>query len=106
MIGLPYNTSSAPITSLTFQKFHCNRYLSTFGINVAEAVLIKKGDHINQKEILDKIGLPCFVKPTDSGSSFGVSKVKNADQFLNAANNAFQYGEEVIVEAFIEGRVN
>ena len=104
MIGLPYNTSSASITSLTFQKFHCNRYLSTFGINVAEAVLIKKGDHINQKEILDKIGLPCFVKPTDSGSSFGVSKVKNADQFLNAVNNAFQYGEEVIVEAFIEGR--
>ena len=104
MIGLPYNTSSASITSLTFQKFHCNRYLSTFGINVAEAVLIKKEDHINQKEILNKVGLPCFVKPTDAGSSFGVSKVKKADQFLNAVNNAFQHGEEVIVEAFIEGR--
>jgi D-alanine-D-alanine ligase len=104
MIGLPYNTSSAAITSLTFQKFHCNRYLSTFGIDVAEAVLIKKGDNINQKEILDKVGLPCFVKPTDAGSSFGVSKVKKADQFLNAVNNAFQHGKEVIVEAFIEGR--
>ena len=104
MIGLPYNTSSAAITSLTFQKFHCNRYLSTFGIHVAEAVLIKKGDHINKQEILNMVGLPCFVKPTDAGSSFGVSKVKKANQFLDAINHAFQYGEEVIVEAFIEGR--
>ena len=55
MIGLPYNTSSAAITSLTFQKFHCNRYLSTFGIHVAEAVLIKKGDEINEQEILNKV---------------------------------------------------
>ena len=104
MIGLPYNTSSAAITSLTFQKFHCNRYLSTFEIPVPEAVLIKKGDHINQQEILDKVSLPCFVKPTDAGSSFGVSKVKKADQFLNAVNHAFEHGEDVIVEAFIEGR--
>ena len=104
MIGLPYNTSSAAITSLTFQKFHCNRYLSTFGINVAEAVLIKKGDEINQQEILNQVGLPCFVKPTEAGSSFGVSKVKEANQLLDAINHAFEHGEEVIIEAFIEGR--
>ena len=104
MIGLPYNTSSAAITSLTFQKFHCNRYLSTFGIHVAEAVLIKKGDEINQQEILNKVGLPCFVKPTDAGSSFGVSKVKEENQLLDAINHAFEHGKEVIVEAFIKGR--
>ena len=104
MVGIPYNTSSAAITSLTFQKFHCNRYLSTFGIHVAEAVLIKKGDNINQQEILNKVNLPCFVKPTDAGSSFGVSKVKKAAQLIDATNHAFEYGEEVIIEAFIEGR--
>ena len=104
MIGLPYNTSSAAITSLTFQKFHCNRYLSTFGIEVAEAVLIKKGDNINQQEILNKVGLPCFVKPTDAGSSFGISKVKEENQLLDAVNHAFEHGEEVIIEAFISGR--
>ena len=104
MIGLPYNTSSAAITSLTFQKFHCNRYLSTFGIHVADAVLIKKGDEINEQEILNKVCLPCFVKPTDAGSSFGVSKVKEADQLLDAINYAFEHGEEVIIEAFIKGR--
>ena len=104
MIGIPYSTSSAAITSLTFQKFHCNRYLSTFEIHVAEAVLIKKRDHINQQEILNEVGLPCFVKPTEAGSSFGISKVKGEDQFLDAVNHAFEHGEEVIIEAFIEGR--
>ena len=101
---LPYNTSSAAITSLTFQKFHCNRYLSTFGVQVAKGVLIKKRGEINQQEILNKVGLPCFVKPTDAGSSFGVSKVKEENQFLDAVNHAFEHDEEVIVEAFISGR--
>ena len=104
MIGLSHNTSSAAITSLTFQKFHCNRYLSTFGIHVAKAMLIKNGDNINEQEILHKVGLPCFVKPTDAGSSFGVSKVKEANQLLDAINHAFEHGKEVIIEAFIEGR--
>ena len=104
MICLPYNTSSAAITSLTFQKFHCNRYLSTFGIHVAEAVLIKKGDEINKQEILNKVGLPCFVKPSEAGSSFGVSKVKEKNQLLDAINHAFRYSEEVIAETFISGK--
>ena len=104
MIGIPYNTSSAAITSLTFQKFHCNQFLKNFGVNVAKAVLIKKGDKINKEEILKKIDLPCFVKPTDGGSSFGVSKVKEANQLLDAINHAFEHGKEVIIEAFISGR--
>ena len=104
MIGLPYNTSSAAITSLTFQKFHCNQFLKNFGVNVAEAALIKPDDEINEEEILNKVGLPCFVKPTDAGSSYGVSKVKKANQLLDAINHAFEHGEEVIVEAFISGR--
>ena len=104
MIGVPYNTSSAAITSLTFQKFHCNQFLKNFGVSVAEAMLIKPGDKINEEEILKKVGLPCFVKPTDAGSSFGVSKVKNDNELLRAIKEAFNHGSEVIVEANIEGR--
>ena len=104
MIGLPYNTSSAAITSLTFQKFHCNQFLKNFGVNVAEAALIKPDDEINEEEILNKVGLPCFVKPTDAGSSYGVSKVKKANQLLDAINHAFEHGKEVIIEAFLDGR--
>ena len=104
MLGISYNTSSAAITSLTFQKFHCNQFLKNFGVNVAEAVLIKKGDKINEEEILKKVGLPCFVKPTDGGSSFGVTKVKAEEVLNNAIKSAFKHGSEVIVEANIEGR--
>jgi D-alanine-D-alanine ligase len=104
MIGIPYNTSSAAITSLTFQKFHCNQFLKNFGINVPEAVLIKPGDEINEKKILNKVGLPCFVKPTDGGSSFGVTKVKAKKVLTNAIKSAFDHGSEVIVETNIEGR--
>ena len=104
MVRVPYNTSSAAIMALTFQKFHCNQFLKNFGINVAEAVIIEAGKQLNIDEIIETVSLPCFVKPTDAGSSIGVSKVKSADQILNAVNHAFEHGEEVIVEAFIEGR--
>ena len=88
---------------LLFKKFHCNQFLKNFGVNVAEAVLIKKGDKINEEEILKKVGLPCFVKPTDGGSSFGVTKVKAEEELNNAIKSAFKHGSEVIVEANIEG---
>ena len=104
MVGIPYNTSSAPIMALTFQKFHCNQFLKNFGINVPEAVLIKPDDDINEEETLKKVGLPCFVKPTDAGSSFGVSKVKKESDLLPAIKGAFNHGSEVIVEENIKGR--
>ena len=104
MLGIPYNTSSAAVTSLTFQKFHCNQLLKNFGVNVAEAVLIKPDDEINKDEILKRIGLPCFVKPTDGGSSFGITKVKKESELLPAIKEAFSHGSEVIVETNIEGR--
>ena len=104
MIGIPYNTSSAAITSLTFQKFHCNQFLKNFGVNVAEAVLIKAGDQPNIDQIIEKVALPCFVKPTDGGSSFGVTKVKAKEDLQPAIRTAFEHGSEVIVEAFLNGR--
>ena len=104
MVGIPYNTSSSAITSLTFQKFHCNQFLKNFDINVPEAILIKPNDEINKKEILKKVGLPCFVKPTDGGSSYGVTKVKKDIELLLAIKEAFNHGTEIVVEESIEGR--
>ena len=104
MIGVPYNTSSAAIMALTFQKFHCNQFLKNFGINVPDAALIKSEDVIDERQIMDKVKLSCFVKPTDGGSSFGVSKVKKESELLPAIKEAFNHGSEVIVEENIEGR--
>jgi D-alanine-D-alanine ligase len=104
MVGIPYNTSSAAIMALTFQKFHCNQFLKNFDINVPKAILIKPNDEINEKEILKKVGLPCFVKPTDGGSSYGVTKVKKDIELLLAIKEAFNYGTEIVIEENIEGR--
>ncbi len=104
MVGVPYNTSSAAVTALTFQKFHCNQFLKTHGINVPEAVLIKPDDVFDERQIIDKVKLPCFVKPTDGGSSFGITKVKRLNEILPAIKKAFENGTEVIVEENIEGR--
>ena len=104
MVGVPYNTSSSAITALTFQKFHCNQFLKSFDINVPEAVLVKPKDKIKQRQLIEKVGLPCFVKPTDGGSSFGITKVKKEKEILQAIKAAFKHGTEVVVEECIEGR--
>lgn len=104
MLGISYNTSSAAITALTFQKFHCNQFLKTYGIKVPEATLIKSEDVINERQIIEKAKLPCFEKPTDGGSSYGITKVKKDKELLSAIKKAFENGTEVIVEQNIEGR--
>ena len=76
MVGIPYNTSSAAIMALTFQKFHCNKFLKNFAINVPKSILIKPREATSESKIIERVKLPCFVKPTNGGSSFGVTKVK------------------------------
>tara|TARA_R110001592_G_scaffold89458_3_gene263114 strand:+ start:1208 stop:2179 length:972 start_codon:yes stop_codon:yes gene_type:complete len=104
MLNIPYSTSNHLTSTLTFNKFVCNQYLKNFGIKVAEAVLIKKNDKIDDEAIIKKVGLPCFVKPADGGSSFGVTKVKDKTKLAEAVNNAMQHGSQVIIEAFMQGR--
>ena len=69
-----------------------------------DAILIRKGDNFDAVSIIEKTGLPCFVKPNDSGSSFGVTKVKNKELFLHAVETAFRESNEVLVETFMNGR--
>ena len=52
---------------------------------------------------MSKIGMPCFVKPANDGSSFGVSKVKNIDQLAPAVRKAMMESDEVMVESFLDG---
>jgi D-alanine-D-alanine ligase len=89
--------------SLTFNKFVCNRYLQAFGANIAKSVLLRQGDAYQVDEILATVGLPCFVKSNVGGSSFGVTKVKEASQLNDAIAIAFKEGEEVIIESFLQG---
>jgi D-alanine-D-alanine ligase len=103
MQKIPYSTSPVLSSALTFNKYVCKIYLKNFGITTAEAVLINKNKEFNKEDIIDKVGLPCFVKPNNGGSSFGTSKVNKADEMENAINEAFKEDEEVIIESFVKG---
>ncbi len=103
LIGLPYSGCDVLVSAITFNKFTCNQYLKGFGVRVAESLVLRHGSIPDDDEMVEKIGLPCFVKPNAGGSSFGVSKVKAKEQLRPAIEKAFAEGNEVMVEAFLEG---
>ncbi len=103
MIGMPYSSCDMFVSALTFNKFACNHYLKGFGVNIAESIHLFKGQSVTDDEVVDRLGLPVFVKPNDGGSSFGVTKVKNVSDIQPAIAKAFSEGKEVVLESFIEG---
>ena len=103
MIDLPHSTCPSLISAMTYDKYVCNNYLRGFGVKVAESALIRKGQTYDAKGIVDRLGLPCFVKPAAGGSSFGVSKVSKAEEMIPAIEKAMKESDEVIVESFLEG---
>lgn len=103
LIHLPYSTSGVLVEAMTFDKYVLNNYLRGFGINVADSILLRRGEAYDEEEIAKRIGMPCFVKPAADGSSFGVSKVKNADQLAPALRVAFMESNEVMIEGFLDG---
>ena len=105
LIHLPYSTSGVLVEAMTFDKFVLNQYLRSYGVSVAESLLIRKGYEqlVSDDEIEERIGMPCFVKPAADGSSFGVSKVKNKDQLAPAIRKAMMESDMVMVESYLEG---
>ena len=103
LIHLPYSTSGVLVEALTFDKYVLNNYLRGFVVNVADSILLRRGEEYNEEEIEKRLGMPCFVKPAADGSSFGVSKVKNIDQLAPALRVAFMESDEVMIEGFLDG---
>lgn len=104
MMHTPYSCCGVLAASLTFNKFACNHYLQAFGYNIAESILLRKGNpRPTDQEIIDRVGLPCFIKSNVGGSSFGCTKVKTIEDVTPAIDFAFKEGNEVICEAFMQG---
>ena len=104
LMRVPYITCGVLASSLTFNKHACKTYLNSLGILFPKGKLIRKGEKIDTQEIFSRLGLPCFVKPNNGGSSFGVSKIKSGDELEAALEAAFaEDTHEVLIEEFIEG---
>ena len=103
MLRIPYSCCGVLAAALTYDKFACNQYLHAYGVRIAESLLLRQGQTITDDEVVEKIGLPCFIKPSLGGSSFGVTKVKTREQIQPAIAKAFDEAQEVVVEAFMDG---
>ena len=103
MLHIPYSCCGVLAASLTYDKFACIQYLRAFGVRVADSILLRRGQYIPDEEVVSKIGLPCFIKPSLGGSSFGVTKVKSPEQIQPAIAKAFEEAQEVMIEAFMAG---
>ena len=107
MLGVPHSGCNAFVSAITFDKFSCKSYLKDVDfVRCADDIFLRKGESIEglAEKAVEKLGLPMFVKPTDGGSSFGVTKVKNVDDFGKAVDYAFSEGNMLIAEAAIVGR--
>lgn len=103
LLEIPHSTCGVLASSLTFNKFMLNQFLKSFGIRIADSIMLRKGDVITAADVVEKIGLPCFIKPSDGGSSFGTTKVKEPEQIEQAIAAAFKESDEIMIESFMQG---
>jgi D-alanine-D-alanine ligase len=104
MKNIPYSCSGHLASAITFNKYIAKTYLKQFGIMTAESEMIMRGKPFDLEEIVEKVGLPCFIKPNNGGSSFGTTKVTQVENMKPAIDKAFKEDDEVIVESFVKGR--
>ena len=107
MIGVPHSGCNAFVAAITFDKFSCKSYLKDVDfVKCADDIFLRKGEPTEglAQKAVEKLGLPLFVKPTDGGSSFGVTKVKTVEDFDKAVEVAFSEGNMLLAEAAVVGR--
>lgn len=103
LLHIPYSTGDILFEAMTFNKFILNQYLKGFGVRIAESMLIRKGQTVSNEDVISRVGLPCFIKPNEGGSSFGVTKCKTADDIQPAIEKAMHESPEVVIESEIVG---
>ena len=104
MMGIPYSSCSQVSSTITFDKVSTKRAVAECGINVAKEIFLHRGEKFLAEDIVEKLGLPLFVKPNASGSSFGVTRVTEVEQIDKAVELAFTESDEVLIEECITGR--
>lgn len=103
MKNIPYINSGPLASALSFDKWYCNQFLKGFDIQVARSIFLTDRKQYSAQKIIDILDLPVFVKPSDSGSSYGISKVKTVEEMDAALDKAFLEGRTVVIESFLDG---
>ncbi len=103
LIGIKHTSAPFYQMALTFNKRDCLSVVKQYGIKTATSYYLDKGNVINVDKIIDKVGLPCFVKPNNAGSSFGISKAKSKEEIIPAIEKAFNEDFQILIESFLDG---
>lgn len=104
MLEIPFTTCNAFVSNIAFDKYSCKRFLDFAGVKFAKDCYIRKGRPYSPRSIVTQLGLPLFIKPTNGGSSFGVTKVKSMEEIEPAVERAFLENDAVMAEEAIVGR--
>jgi len=104
LLEIPYTSCGVDTSALTFNKFYCNHFIRSMGVTAARGFSFKRGEEIDKATIITELGLPLFIKPSSSGSSVGVSKVKNEGDFDGAVEKAFREDNRIMIEEALQGR--
>nr|WP_321222281.1 D-alanine--D-alanine ligase [uncultured Psychroserpens sp.] len=103
LLEIPHTSCNMYQAALTFNKRDCLSALKPYGIKTATSYFVNFGDSINEDQIVNKVGLPCFVKANRAGSSFGITKVYKKEELQHALDVAFKEDDEVIIESYLDG---
>ncbi len=103
LIGLKHTSAPYYQMALTFNKRDTLSVVNKYGVKTAISIFLNKGDAINVDEIIAKVGLPCFVKPNNAGSSYGISKAHIKEAILPAIETAYKEDSEILIESFLDG---
>ncbi len=103
LLNIPHTSAPFYQMALTFNKRDTLSVVKEYGVQTAVSVYLNKGDEINLEKIIAKVGLPCFVKPNNAGSSYGISKAHTLDEIMPAIEKAYQEDSEILIESFLDG---
>ena len=103
LLNIPQTSCGMYQAALTFNKRDCLSVLKPYGIRTAESYYLNLGDTIDEEAIINKVGLPCFVKANKAGSSYGITKVYKQEDLQNAIDISFKEDDEIIIEEFLDG---
>ncbi|THD66383.1 D-alanine--D-alanine ligase [Robertkochia marina] len=103
LLNIPQTACDMYQAALTYNKRDCLAVLRSYGIKTARFHYLNQGDAIDPDQIVEKVGLPCFVKANKAGSSFGVSKVYKKEDLMSAIENSFREDDEILIESFLDG---
>jgi len=103
LINLKHTSAPFYQMALTFNKRDTLSVLKAYGIQTATAIYLNKGDVIHLDQIINTVGLPCFIKPNRAGSSYGISKAHTKEEILPAILHAYKEDSEILIESFLDG---